>query len=661
MTKNTGRPVLELVNNPTKPKSTSPKKSGNGGGGSGSGTSKQASARFGNYAIIDDAFYQIKIVERKTEGGITLDEIQIPLCDFTCRITSETLQDDGMQDIALLRIDGVRRDGKSLAAVDVPAAKFFSNQGSWVNEFYGTAAFVYPGASRKDNLRAAIQLYSQLEGDVPQCKVFKYTGWKRIDDRWHYLTGTGAITDEGLIDAVQVDLGEGHMSRYVLPVPLTADQLKPAFASILDLLNICPAKPQIGAALLTAVARAPLGECHPTDFCLFLQGVTGSKKSSIAAVALAFFGEFNARRFPANWSDTDNDMEAKAFAAKDGIFVIDDFKPSVNQTEASKLHTKSERFFRNTGNQAGRGRRHADMKSRRAPFNRSMTISTGEDLPKGQSILGRLLVLELTRADVDTHPLTRLQQAADDGQLAGIMAAYIQWLCTGFDERKKTFSQSVMLVRNEAIRNGFASSHPRAPEIYANLVAGADLFMTFLTEAGVISLDQNSALLLDIETHLKSAFSEQATYQQEQDETERFLELLRALFSSGNAHIACRLNQGPPPSRPFAWGWRSDAVDAGGDKIYKPMGDCIGWYCDKQREVWLEQNAAFAAVQTLARSQGDAFLISAASLWRRMGEKGLILATETRSNGTKQYAVKRVIGGRSRRVMVLAADLVESE
>jgi hypothetical protein len=660
MTKNTGKPVLELVNNPTKPKSTSPKKPGNGGGGSGSGSSKQAAARFGNYTIIDGAFYQIKTVQRKTEDGIILEEIQIPLCDFTCKILSETVQEDGLQDIALLRIEGVRDDGKPLEAVDVPAVKLNTNQGNWVNEFYGMSVFVYPGASRKDHLRAAIQLYSRIEGDIPKCTVFKYTGWKKIHDRWHYLTGSGAITEAGLIDTVQVDLGAGHMSHYLLPAPFTADQLKPVFASILDLLGICPAKPQIGAALLAAVARAPLGECHPTDFCLFLQGVTGSKKSSIAAVALAFFGGFDARRFPANWSDTDNDMEAKAFAAKDGIFVIDDFKPSVNTSEAAKLHTKSERFFRNTGNQAGRGRRGADMQSRRAPYNRSMTLSTGEDLPKGQSLLGRLLILELTRADVDTQPLTRLQRAADEGQLAGLMAAYIQWLCKGFDELKKTFSQSVTMVRNDAIRDGFASSHPRAPEIYANLVAGAELLMTFLTEAGVISLDQNSALLLDIETHLKSAFAEQSTYQQEQDETERFLELLRALFSSGNAHIACRLNQGPPASRPFAWGWRSDAVDLSGDRIYKPMGDCIGWYCDKQREVWLEQNAAFAAVQTLARSQGDAFLLSAASLWRRMGEKGLILSIENRPEG-KRFAVKRVIGGRSRRVMVLAADLIESE
>ncbi|WP_235209229.1 hypothetical protein [Methylobacter sp. BBA5.1] len=324
------------------------------------------------------------------------------------------------------------------------------------------------------------------------------------------------------------------------------------------------------------------------------------------------------------------------------------------------MYAKAERLIRNTGNQAGRGRRGSDMQAKAAPYNRSMTIITGEDLPKGQSLLGRLLILELTRADVDTNTLTKLQEVAEAGQLAGIMAAYLQWLAPRLDDLKKQFPQTVASFRNAAIRDGFAASHPRAPEIYANLVAGAELFLDFLTDTGALSSEQSNATLSDIEQHLQGALTEQGAYQNEQDEVERFLDLLRASFSSGNAHIACRLNQGPPPSRPHAWGWRSDVVDMAGDKIYKPTGDCIGWYCDKKREVWLEQNAAFAVAQQLAKMQGDAFLLSPASLWRRMNEKGLILSTEARENGTPRLAVKRIIGGRSKRVMILSADLIES-
>jgi hypothetical protein len=647
MTKKTDKPVLEIVKNATKPKTQKT------GGGSGSG--KDGKQRFGEYEVISGAFHQIKSVRTGPDGQ---GFVEIPLCDFVCQITEEVTQDDGLQDQSFLRIEGRRNDGLALPAVDVPANKFYSTQANWVNEHYGTLAFVYPGASKRDNLRAAIHLYSKLKGDVPRRHVFRYTGWKRIGDQWHYLTGSGAITANGLHENVQVDLGTGHMGRYALPAPAEREQIKAA--SILDLLTICPSKLHIGAALLAAVARAPLGECHPTDFAFFIHGVTGAKKSAITAIPLAFFGDFNARRFPANFSDTDNDIETKAFQVKDGCFVIDDFKPSVNQSEAAKVHAKAERLIRNTGNQAGRGRRGSDMQAKAAPYNRSMTLITGEDLPKGQSLLGRLLILELTRADVDTNTLTKLQEAAETGQLAGIMAAYLQWLAPRLDDLKKQFPQTVASFRNAAIRDGFAASHPRAPEIYANLVAGAELFLDFLTDSGALTSEQSNAVMSDIEQHLQGAFTEQGAYQNEQDEVERFLDLLRASFSSGNAHIACRLNQGPPESRPHAWGWRSDVVDMAGDKIYKPTGDCIGWYCDKQREVWIEQNAAFAVAQRLAKTQGEAFLLSPASLWRRMNEKGLILSTEARENGTPRLAVKRIIGGRSKRVMILSADLIES-
>jgi hypothetical protein len=657
MTQKTDKPVLEIVKNSIKPKSSSKPKSSKTGGGSGSG--KTITQRFGDYAIISGAFNQIKAVNSGPTDTATF-EVYIPLCDFVCQIKEEVTQDDGLQDKSILMIEGRRNDGLMLPAVEVPVNKFYSTQGNWVNEHYGTLAFVYPGATKRDNLRAAIHLYSKLNGDVPRRHLFRYTGWKRLNDQWHYLTGSGAITKDGLKTDVQVDLGSGHMERYALPAPFDRQQIKAVLEPVLSLIAICHGKLHIGAALLTAVARAPLGECHPTDFALFIHGVTGAKKSAITAIPLAFFGDFNARRFPANFSDTDNDIETKAFQVKDGCFVIDDFKPSVNQSEAARIHAKAERLIRNTGNQAGRGRRDADMQAKAAPYNRSMTFITGEDLPKGQSLLGRLLILELTRADVDTATLTKLQNAADAGQLAAFMAAYLQWLAPRMDDLKKQFPQTVTNLRNAAIRDGFASSHPRAPEIYANLVAGAELLFDFLTDAGALNSETSSGTLLDIERYLQGAFSEQGAYQHEQDETERFLELLRASFSSGNAHIACRLNQGPPPSRPHAWGWRSDMVDVSGDKIYKPTGDCIGWYCDKQREVWLEKNAAFAVAQRLAKMQGDAFLLSPASLWRRMGEKDLILATESRPNGTKQLTVKRMIGGRSKRVMILSADLVES-
>jgi hypothetical protein len=658
MTQNNNRPVLEVVSSAKKP---TEKKTGNTGGSGGNGSSK--TQKFGEYIIKNGAFHQVKTVKASPDGSSGI--IEFPLCDFVCSIKEEVTQDDGLTDATFLRIEGLRANGALLPLVDVPAKSFYSSQGNWANEHWGTLPFIYPGAAKKDNLRACIHLFSQLNGDVPRRTVFKFTGWKKLNDKWHYLSGSGAIADSGLIDGVEVDLGAGHMSRYQLPAPLIGEQLKVAVADTLALLDVCPSKPHIGVALLAAVARAPLGECHPADFAIWTHGLTGSKKSAIAAIALAFYGNFTARSFPGNWSDSVNDAEAKSHQAKDAIFIMDDFKPSVSQTEAAKLHAMAERLVRNTGNQAGRGRRDSTMQAKAAPYNRSLMLVTAEDLPRGQSLLGRLLILELTRADVDNTVLTRLQQAAQAGSLAGLMSAYLQWLAPRLDQLKKDFPKNVETFRNAALRDGLASSHPRAPEIYANLAAGAETFLEFLEDSGMMTSEQSNVLLSSIEAELQQAFSEQGAYQTDQDEVERFLQLLRAALSSGNAHIACRLKLGPPETRPYAWGWRDAGTDMTGDKNYNPMGDLIGYYRDASghapAEVWLIQDTVFKVVQQFARNQGDVFLLSPPSLWRRLHEKGLILHPEPDIGRDRpRLAIKRTVAGQTKRVMVLAADLIES-
>ncbi len=660
MPSSTKPPILEMVKGAKKPK-TSQKTNSTGSGGNG-GSGSKSPEKFGEYLIKNGSFHQSRAVKAGPDGS---GFVEFALCDFACKIVEEVTAEDGLNDASFLRIEGRRADGLPLPAADIPAKSFFASQGSWANEAWGSRVLVYPGTAKKDNLRAAVHQYSRLSGDIPRRVVYKFIGWKKIDSKWHYLHANGAITENGLIDTVQVDLGPGNMGRYALPAPLTGDELKQAVNVALLLLDVVPNKPHIGASLLAAVARAPLGELQQTDFAIWLHGLTGSRKSALAAIAQAFYGDFTARSFPANWSDSVNDAEAKSHQAKDGIYTIDDFKPSVNRVEAEKQHAMAERIIRGTGNGAGRGRRTANMQAQAAPFNRSMLLVTAEDLLRGVSLLGRLLVLELGRDDVDNAKLSQLQHAAQAGQFAGLMSAYLQWLAPRMDQLKKDFPKSIEQFRNSIIQSGFASSHPRAPEIFSNLLIGFETFLQFLEEVEVITADQSSVLLVNVEDNLQSAFAEQSAYLVEQDEVEKFLQLLRSALSSGNGHIATALKQGPPLVRPFAWGWRSSGQDLNGNEAYKPMGDCFGWYAEpkdnRPAEVWLEPNTAFKAAQEIARKQGDAFLISSGTLWRRMMERGLFLKVETTAKtGRQQASVKRTVAGRSARVLVMSADLVEN-
>jgi hypothetical protein len=97
-----------------------------------------------------------------------------------------------------------------------------------------------------------------------------------------------------------------------------------------DLLRVAPLP--ITVPLWAAVYRAPLITACPVDFSLWLEGPTGSMKSTLAGLFLAHFGDFDWTHLLGAWSSTANQLERRAFTLKDALFVIDDYAPSGHDT-----------------------------------------------------------------------------------------------------------------------------------------------------------------------------------------------------------------------------------------------------------------------------------------------------------------------------------------
>ena len=70
-----------------------------------------------------------------------------------------------------------------------------------------------------------------------------------------------------------------------------------------------------------------------------------------------------------------------------------------------RSHRDADRLFRGQGNHAGRLRMRSDGGLRPAKPPRALTLSTGEDVPKGQSLRARLLVLEVSPGDFSKEAL----------------------------------------------------------------------------------------------------------------------------------------------------------------------------------------------------------------------------------------------------------------
>ena len=338
-----------------------------------------------------------------TTKGERLSQVQ--LSNYRAAITTNIRLDDGVETRCEFEIE-------SELMVGLFSSRFLLRSSrAWTGRLkkWGAAAITFP--NQRDYARTAIQSFSITAED--RC-IYTHTGWRKVDGRWIFLHAGGAIGDAGAISDVNVRL-LGPMSRYELRAPASPDSLASAVKASLRLVELGP--PSISFPLLAATYRAVFGEA---DFALHLAGETGAFKSELAALHQQHFGAaMNRLHLPGAWSSTGNALEALAFHAKDALFVIDDFAPQGSGTDVARYHAAADRVFRAAGNHAGRGRLDSTAKLREQKPPRALILSTGEEIPRGQSVRARLLILELAKGSINASRLTECQRDAQRGLYVG--------------------------------------------------------------------------------------------------------------------------------------------------------------------------------------------------------------------------------------------------
>lgn len=565
--------------------------------------------------------------------------VWVEVSNFTARIVDEEVRDDGAERRVVFRIAGQLK-GEDLPVIKVGAERFAAL--TWVTECWGGRAVVYAGQGNKDHMRAAIQL---LSGDVPRRTVYEHLGWRKIDGKWVYLHAGGAIGDAGAVDGISVEMDEA-LRHFVLPEPPRGEALSEAVRASLSLLDVAPER--LIVPLLAAIYRAPLAELLPADFSIFYVGPTGAKKTSLTALAQAHYGRaFADRHLPCGWEATGNALERLAFLAKDALLVIDDFCPKGTTADVQRLNREADRVLRAQANCTGRRRMNADGSLRPTYTPRGVLISSGEDVPMGQSLRARLLILEVGHEDVDLTALSRSQEHAAKGLLASSMAAYVSWLAGRLDALGKELPQRKRALRDKARQYGWP--HDRTPDMLANLALGWEELLRFAQETGALTAEEREFYWRNGWEVMAEAAREQADHQASEEPTARFLALLNAAIASGRAHVA-HASTGAAPENAEKWGWRRRNTQ----DEWQAQGERVGWLDGEQ--LLLEPEAAFAAVQRLAREQGTCLPITQRTLWARMREKGLI-ASHEKGRYTTHWAIHSHPQKRPRVIHIHAATL----
>ena len=159
------------------------------------------------------------IKERFSQDG-SVEFEEVPLANFTARITGELTEDDGAEQRRYFEITG--RVGKRSSSFRIASGQF--NGLAWAVEEIGASAILEPGPWVKDRTRHAIQTLSE---NPPRRTVFTHLGWRRVGGRWIYLHAGGAIDQGGPVEDVTVRLEE-PLDRFGLPVPPEGEALADA-------------------------------------------------------------------------------------------------------------------------------------------------------------------------------------------------------------------------------------------------------------------------------------------------------------------------------------------------------------------------------------------------------------------------------------------------
>ena len=254
-----------------------------------------------------------------------------------------------------------------------------------------------------------------------------------------------------------------------------------------------------------------------------------------------------------------------------------------------------------------------------------------------------MLVLELAPGELDWRKLTRCQREASSGLYARAMSGFIRWLSGRHEDLGERLKEEQASLRERA---GASRQHRRTPGIVADLALGLRHFLLFAHDASAISTEEAREFWERGWRALGGAAAAQPQHQAANEPARRFRELLSAAIASGRAHVADP--RGDAPVTPGAWGWRLS-----GDE-WRPLGERVGWL-QGEEDLYLEPEAAYAAVQKQGRDSGDPLAVTGRTLRKRLHERGLLLSVD---EAREVLTVRRTLGGSRREVLHTSAEFL---
>lgn len=562
----------------------------------------------------------------------TKDEGPGLLTNFVAWIEEEHIFHDGPRTNTVLKIAGkmLDKDGNEVELKPVTIDATDLRGMSWIPQKWGMKPIVYPMA----NVERDIATIMQIVSDPIKSNIYTHTGWANVEGKPMYLTMTGGIREKNVDRSITVQL-PAELQHYALPDPAICEKAD-VFAS-LNILKIGP-KGVLWPTWL-ATYRAALG---PADFAIFVAGRTGTFKSELASLLQSHYGTgMNARKLPASWNSTSNALEALAYRSKDALITIDDYVPVGTGYQLRGLAAKVDQVIRAQGNQAGRTRLTDTSSVQGTMYPRGIILGTGEDVPEGHSIRGRMLITELSPGDIPAKLLTTAQAARPSYSKA--LAHWIRWIIiSGAGDQIKAAAD---IYRDQNLGIG----HSRTPSILGDLMATAEFVSRWCVESKWLSPKQASDFATKAHEALRATGENQKQYLVTADPIEIFTATIRQVLQTQKAHLKTR--NGGIPADAELLGW-SMSQGHGEQPSYKANGPCIGWIDTEKEELLLDPNA----MAFIKKASDGKLAVTDQTFAKRLKDAQLLIRTDA---ARQRNTVRMTLEGHPRNVLCMkVADVL---
>ena len=553
-----------------------------------------------------------------SENGKHRSKLTNALPVITKRITyTNGLDEEKRYELIVYLLDD---NDKKLGPVEITEKELQQLSKTLTNRFIGQVVNYSSNSDKK--MREVVEIIGRKS--VIAETVYNNTGFIRNDKgQLIYLYQGGYIGANDTETEIKTDLKPYNLEQYCF-TDKEFDK-KEALNTVYSLLELADLK--IMAPLISIIYLSPLfsllqEEGILIDFVLLLIGKTGTFKSTISALLLSHFGNFELDTLPLSFRATFAGIEKVAYAANSCPVIIDDYKPEKMETDQEKI---MEGILGLWGDRSKRIKMNAHGGLHRQYTPRGLAIVTGERAPRfSQGRLARALTIYTEKGSINPEKLDEIHSKKE--QLAFAMKEYIKWIITNEDIIKSKAKDLQEIYKGKITK----FQHPRIRQNLVVTLIGFTMWLDFMLDNSIIDSTAKDELIERASKVIEEIGRNQESDVDDEDPVKIFFKTI------GQLQIADKV-------------YMSDYKT--GTALETATGTHIGYLDNENNQIYLIADIVYKEVEKACVGR---FIATPKQLYKSLADEGYIV-----TNGENRKVTRRTDPKTKNKVEVLTIPVAE--